>query len=139
MANISQVQVGGTTYDICDATARDSISSLQVISVKNKNSFSINANESFTHSFSLDNLNFDSSYFIISPIGIVNNHSTATTLAGWYMDLTSRRIIGVTIRNMYSSTFVYNSENLRVHLLISNNSLFKPTQDLTSYSVASAG
>lgn len=23
MANISQVQVGGTTYDICDATARD--------------------------------------------------------------------------------------------------------------------
>lgn len=27
MANISQIQVGSITYDICDATARDSISS----------------------------------------------------------------------------------------------------------------
>lgn len=26
MANLSQIQVGGTTYDICDTTARDSIS-----------------------------------------------------------------------------------------------------------------
>ena len=25
MANLSQIQVGGTTYDICDTTARDSI------------------------------------------------------------------------------------------------------------------
>lgn len=26
MANITQVEVNGTTYDICDATARDSLS-----------------------------------------------------------------------------------------------------------------
>ena len=28
MANLSQIQVGGTTYDICDTTARDSISQI---------------------------------------------------------------------------------------------------------------
>ena len=82
MANISQVQVGGTTYDICDGIARDSISSFQIIMVANKNSFSINANESFIYSYSLDNLNFDSSYFIMSLMGIVNNHPDETTIVG---------------------------------------------------------
>lgn len=28
MTNLSQIQVGGTTYDICDTTARDSISQI---------------------------------------------------------------------------------------------------------------
>lgn len=30
MANITQVEVNGTTYDICDATARDSLSQIDV-------------------------------------------------------------------------------------------------------------
>ena len=31
MANLSQIQVGGTTYDICDTTARDSISQINQV------------------------------------------------------------------------------------------------------------
>lgn len=31
MANLSQIQVSGTTYDICDTTARDSISQINQI------------------------------------------------------------------------------------------------------------
>jgi hypothetical protein len=37
MSNISQVEVNGTTYDICDATARDDITSL----VKNEHQYDI--------------------------------------------------------------------------------------------------
>ena len=31
MTNLSQIQVGGTTYDICDTTARDSISQINQV------------------------------------------------------------------------------------------------------------
>ena len=50
MANLSQIQVGGTTYDICDTTARDSISQIN-------NSIS-QINQVYTTTVTLSNVTF---------------------------------------------------------------------------------
>ncbi len=134
---ISQIQVGNVTYDICDTTARDFVSSLtssltspfMIIKATNGSNVSIPANTSQTFHFSLDN-NLDSSYFILAPVGIQNNHSVGTTISTWFLGQAPSRDIYVGVRSG-SSAFTFGAGNLILYLLVSNKELFSPTQGST--------
>lgn len=57
MANLSQIQVGGTTYDICDTTARDSISQINDSISQIDDSIS-QINQVYTTTVTLSNVTF---------------------------------------------------------------------------------
>lgn len=132
MANISQIQVGSNTYDICDATARDFMSNFKTVRLNNANSFTINADKNSFYDFSLNNTDIDSSWIIIGVMAIRNKHDIVGIISN--VEVVDNRIIRVHIRNFKAADLIYAANDLEVCLLIGKID-FCPQLSLTQPSI----
>ena len=116
MANISQIQVGSTTYDICDVTARDLTSNFMTVRLNNANSFTVSANSSMTYDFSLDNADIDSSWMIIGVMATRNAHFTASVVSN--VSAIGNRTAHIGVRNLKAVDQAFTAHELEVFLLL---------------------
>lgn len=121
---ISQIQVGDTTYDICDAIARNAISSdnLKIILIKNKNSMSVTAGSTLTWTVSLDNLGIDDStaWRMAAVLGIHNEHNFAFGITNWWVN-NSKKTVSLIFRNWTGSAATINAKAIEISILLVKN------------------
>lgn len=121
---ISQIQVGDTTYDICDAISRDAISSdnLKIILIKNKNSMSVASGKTFTWTISLGDLGIDDStaWRMAAVLGVHNENNYAFGITNWWVN-NSKKSVSLIFRNWAGSAATVNAKAIEMSVLLVKN------------------